>query len=258
MGKRAYFISDLHLGASYMASVQREREIMLCNFLDSIADDAESLYLVGDILDYWFEYRNVVPRGYVRFFGSLARLADKGVKITWLIGNHDIWIFDYLPNEIGMRVVDGSLVEDVLGSRFYIAHGDGCGKRTFGFRLIRSIFRNRLCQKLYAAIHPRWTIPFAHSWSSHSRKAGGSYQSPVIAPQDDPYVKFAIDYNRRHSDAPASHFVFGHRHIVFDYTVPGNCQVVILGDWITRFTYGVFDGKTLEICKFDNKLSSDF
>ena len=137
MAKRAYFISDLHLGASYMATVQREREIMLCNFLDSIADDAESLYLVGDILDYWFEYRNVVPRGYVRFLGALARIADRGVKITWLIGNHDIWIFDYLPNEIGMRVVDGSLVEEIFGSRFYIAHGDGCGKRTLGFRFIR-------------------------------------------------------------------------------------------------------------------------
>ncbi|MDE6352131.1 MAG: UDP-2,3-diacylglucosamine diphosphatase [Muribaculaceae bacterium] len=253
MAKRAYFISDLHLGASYMATVQREREIMLCNFLDSIADDAESLYLVGDILDYWFEYRNVVPRGYVRFLGALARIADRGVKITWLIGNHDIWIFDYLPNDIGMRVVDGSLVEEIFGSRFYIAHGDGCGKRTLGFRFIRSIFRNRVCQKLYAAIHPRWTIPFAHSWSSHSRKAGYNDEQPNIPPQDDPYLKFALEYNQEHPQTPASHFVFGHRHIVYDHTVPGNCQVVILGDWIKHFTYGVFDGKTLEICRFNDK-----
>ncbi|MDE5844099.1 MAG: UDP-2,3-diacylglucosamine diphosphatase [Muribaculaceae bacterium] len=253
MAKRAYFISDLHLGASYMAPVQRQREIMLCNFLDSIADDADCLYLVGDILDYWFEYRNVVPRGYVRFFGALARLADRGVKITWLIGNHDIWIFDYLPNEIGMKVVDGPLVEEIFGSRFYIAHGDGCGKRTLGFRFIRSIFRNPICQKLYAAIHPRWTIPFAHSWSSHSRKAGYKDELSEIPPQDDPYLKFALDYNLQHPEAPAAHFVFGHRHIIYNYTVPGNCQVVILGDWINHFTYGVFDGKTLEIYRFNDK-----
>ncbi|MDE6808941.1 MAG: UDP-2,3-diacylglucosamine diphosphatase [Muribaculaceae bacterium] len=251
---RAYFISDLHLGASYLANDKINREKTVCNFLESIADDADSLYLVGDILDYWFEYRNVVPRGYIRFFGTLARLADRGIKITWMIGNHDIWIFDYLPREIGMRVIDGELIEEILGSRFYITHGDGCGKRTLGFRFIRSVFRNRFCQKIYSGIHPRWTIPFALSWSSHSRKADHSYAEPIIEPEKDSYVRFAIDYNTTHANEKVSRFVFGHRHIVLDYTTPDGSEVIILGDWINHFTYGVFDGKTFELCKYNGKM----
>lgn len=252
---RTYFISDLHLGARYLDADSVDREKMVCTFLDSIADDADSIYLVGDILDYWFEYRNVVPRGYVRFLGTLARLADSGVKITWMIGNHDIWIFDYLPHEIGMRVIDGELIEEIYGSRFYIAHGDGCGKRTLGFRFIRSLFRNRFCQKLYAGIHPRWTVPFAHAWSSHSRKADKSYIEDLSHPEDDSYVKFAVEYNQAHPEDKVSRFVFGHRHIVLDYHAPEGCEIIILGDWINHFTYGIFDGKTFEICKFSGKMT---
>ncbi|MDE6757468.1 MAG: UDP-2,3-diacylglucosamine diphosphatase, partial [Muribaculaceae bacterium] len=166
--KPIYFISDLHLGSTYDPH-SRQRERLVTEFLESIADKAGAIYLVGDILDYWYEYRTVVPRGYVRFFGALAALADKGVKITWFIGNHDIWLFDYLRDEIGIEIIDGQLVTDIYGKRFLITHGDGVGKLPRGFRFIRSVFRNRVCQKLYASIHPRWTIPFALKWSSHSR-----------------------------------------------------------------------------------------
>lgn len=137
--KSVYFISDLHLGATYLPST-REKERKLVNFLMSIKDSASELYLMGDILDYWFEYRTVVPRGYIRFFGALALLADNGVKITWFIGNHDIWLFDYLSSEIGLTIVDGIQIRDILGSKFLLTHGDGVGKLKRGFRIIRSVF----------------------------------------------------------------------------------------------------------------------
>ncbi len=116
---KAYFLSDLHLGAPYFPD-SRKAELRVVDFLDSIKDDAHTIYLLGDILDYWYEYRYVVPRGFVRFFGKLAELADSGVRIVWFIGNHDIWIFDYLPSELGIEVVDGALVEEIDGHFFYM------------------------------------------------------------------------------------------------------------------------------------------
>lgn len=148
-------------------------------FLESLHGRASELIMVGDVLDYWFEYRMVVPRGHIRFFGALARLADSGVKITWLTGNHDIWLFDYLKEEIGLTVADGPVERDILGRRFYISHGDREGEPTRGFRFIQWLFRNRFTQKLYSGIHPRWTVGFAHRWSSSSRDFA-NYRPPGI------------------------------------------------------------------------------
>ena len=169
-----YFLSDFHLGARYFEE-PRETERRVVDFLDSIKGDAKEVYLLGDILDYWFEYRYVVPRGFTRFFGKIAELTDLGVKVYWFIGNHDIWIFDYLPNELGVEVIDGEVTKEIDGKVFFLAHGDGVGKQPRSFRMLRSLFRNRFCQKLYSAIHPRWTIPFALSWSNSSRKGDDEY-----------------------------------------------------------------------------------
>lgn len=234
--KKAYFISDLHLGARYITNEHaREREIV--GFLKSIADDAGELYLVGDILDYWFEYKTVVPRGYVRFFGQLAEMADAGVKITWLIGNHDIWLFDYLRDEIGLTVVDGIMRKNIMGKNFIITHGDGVGKLDFGFKLIRSIFRNRVCQKLYSGIHPRWTIPFAHRWSTHSR---ANDSAPTFNADEDSMIRFARQ--TLDNDPSIDFFIFGHRHVILDEKIGPHTRAIILGDWLTNFSYGVFDG----------------
>lgn len=242
-----YFISDLHLGATYMPDVHAcERRVV--EWLDSIRHDATELYLLGDILDYWFEYRTVVPRGYVRFFGALARLADAGVKIYWFIGNHDIWLFDYLRDELGITVIDGSMTREILGRRFYLAHGDGVGRLPLSFRLLRATFRNRVCQRLYSAIHPRWTIPFAHGWSSNSR-GDERYTIPVTDnPAEESLVKFAAEYSLSHPDI--DYYIFGHRHIMLDYPLPTGPHVVILGDWIHHFSYAAFDGTTLTLKKW--------
>lgn len=245
MSKPAYFISDLHLGSNCLPD-KRAAEARVVAFLHSIADKAGDLYLMGDVLDYWYEYRTAVPRGHIRFFGALARLSDAGVRIHWYIGNHDIWLFDYLRDEIGIEIVDGYRIERILGKTFFLTHGDAVGQRPASFRFIRSLFRNRVAQKLYAAIHPRWTIPFAHSWSSSSR---GS--KPLISPwrgiDAEIQGRFAAEYIKTHPDI--DYFVMGHRHVAIDEPV-GTARLIILGEWIDSPTYAVFDGSTLRLEKW--------
>lgn len=241
--KRVYFLSDFHLGAKYFSDA-KAAEKRVVEFLDTIKKDASEIYLLGDILDYWFEYKNVVPRGYVRFLGKIAELSDSGIKITWLIGNHDIWIFDYLPSELGINVIDGSLVTDILGKRFYLSHGDNIGERPLGFRLIRSVFRNKVCQKLYSAIHPRWTIPFATNWSKLSREKSDC-TPPYKGAGNEPLIKFASRHASQNPDI--DYYVFGHRHLLIKESVSDNAEAVILGDWINLYSYACFDGNELKI-----------
>ncbi len=241
-----YFLSDLHLGARHIGD-DHGRQRRVVDFLRSVAPTAKAIYLVGDVLDYWFEYRTVVPRGYVRFFGALAELADSGVRIVWLTGNHDIWLFDYLRDEIGIEVADpeaGGMFRTIDGTRFFIAHGDGVGRRPFGFRMLRALFRNRLCQRLYAAIHPRWTVTFAHAWSSHSGKLSRVPQAL------DPQARASVEVFARQlsADNPDLRYVImGHHHIALDEPVNDRCRLVILGEWISRCSYAVFDGVKLEL-----------
>lgn len=247
---RTYFISDIHLGASYIAD-PRAHERKIVDFLRSIAPDCRRLVLLGDILDFWWEYRTVVPRGFVRFFGALAELADSGVEIIWFKGNHDIWISDYLPREIGFKLHDGIMITELDGKRFLLEHGDGVGRLPRSFRLLRSFFRNHTAQRLYAAIHPRWTIGFAHGWSSRSRKQGG-YTPQINATAN--LIDFAERYNACHPDGKVDFFIFGHCHILLRRQLEDGAEVVTLGDWITKFSYAVWDGISLSIETFNDKM----
>ncbi len=246
-----YFISDLHLGATYMPDA-RVHEQRVITWLDSIRHDATELYLLGDILDYWFEYRTVVPRGFVRFFGALASLADSGVKIYWFIGNHDIWLFDYLRDEIGLTVIDGVLEKTIGQHRFFMTHGDGVGELPLTFRMLRSTFRNKFCQKLYSAIHPRWTIPFAHRWSTSSRDFCKEDIPRFEGPDNEPLVKFSEGYSLEHPDI--DFFIFGHRHALVDYPLLTGAHMIILGDWIHHFSYASYDGNNVLLYRWDGKI----
>lgn len=259
MSKKAYFLSDLHLGASY-GTDSREREKKVVRFLDSIADDACEIYLLGDVLDYWFEYKFVVPKGYVRFLGKIAELSDRGIKITWLIGNHDIWIFDYFSLELGVEIVDGILKRDIMGTTILMEHGDGIWQRDWKFRFLRSLFRNRLCQKLYSGIHPRWTIPFALNWSHNSRISGkrdGNHGPENELPAKQHRLEeniealklFSTDYLI--SDPKVKYFIYGHLHEVLEYPLTQDSKMLILGDWLTHFSYAEFDGKEMRIRFFN-------
>lgn len=244
--KKTFFLSDFHLGAPYFPD-SREAELRIVAFLESIRHEAEAIYLLGDILDYWYEYRYVVPRGFVRFFGKLAELADSGVKIVWMKGNHDIWIYDYLPSELGVTVVDGYMTVRIQGKNFFLAHGDGLGKLKPSFRFIRNLFRNRFCQCLFSSIHPRWTVPFAYRWSRHSRKKGEGKGLP-----DDFILKglrsFASDYHKSHSDI--DFFIFGHVHVLCREQIDKGCEMVVLGEWIHTFSYAVMEDGELFLRKW--------
>ncbi len=267
MRNKAYFLSDLHLGASYLDDT-RERERRVVRFLDEISTDAAEIYLLGDVLDYWYEYKYVVPRGYVRFFGKLAELSDSGVKITWLIGNHDIWIFDYLPAELGITVVDGTLDTLVLDkTRMVMAHGDGVWKRGVMFPLLRSLFRNKFCQRLYSAIHPRWTVPFAYRWSSHSRLGGEAElkareekrlamkkKNGALPENVRQLANFCNDYDRRlrelgERDLP-KFYLFGHLHQLIEERLECGAELIVTGDWLTLYSYLVWDGETMRIASY--------
>lgn len=247
MGK-AFFISDLHLGASYKEDNRRD-EKRVVKFLDSIKEDADEIYLLGDILDYWFEYRYAVPRGFVRFFGKLAEMSDAGIKITWIIGNHDIWIFDYIPGELGVEVIDGVLEREIMGVPFSIQHGDAIGG-TVKFRFLRALFRNRICQKLYSGIHPRWTVGFAYSCSRRSRlgkrkrkQTTGKWPKELMPDIRNWCCREINEGN------PAKFFVFGHLHSLHNEDLPEGRRLVVVPAFSKNGGYGVFDGKTFSLLK---------
>ena len=243
-----YFISDMHLGARYLPS-PREAELKLCRFLDSIAPRAKALYILGDALDYWYEYRNVVPQGFVRFFGALARLADQGTRVVWFKGNHDIWLFHYLRREIGMEVADGCRVEEIEGRRFFLGHGDGVGRLKPGFRFLRWLFRCRVCQTLFAAIHPRWTVQLAYAWSASNRQFAKATPPEFLGLDAEPQAVFALEY-LRDVDPAIDFFVFGHRHVMADVPLSPRCRLVMLGDWIWHDSYAQFRDGKLELRQF--------
>lgn len=265
MRNKVYFLSDFHLGAGYhltkakeaniaippeidpMAFATHELERKLCRWLESIRDEAKAIYLLGDIFDYWFEYKNVVPRGFTRFLGKISELTDDGIEVHFFIGNHDIWIADYLAKECGMILHTQTYIDDILGKKFYLNHGDGLGDDSRSFKFIRSIFHNKFLRWLFAGIHPRWTVGFAHSWSNHSRSTGGFI--PYLGEQQEHLVKFAKHEYKNHPDI--NFFIFGHRHIMLDLMLAKQSRIIILGDWITYFSYASFDGETLSLETFE-------
>ncbi len=247
---KIYFASDAHLGARFHQD-SRAVERRLVRWLDSIKEDALEIWFLGDMFDYWYEYKYVVPKGFTRFLGKLAELSDKGVKIHIFIGNHDVWMFDYLPEEIGAVIHREPLTIDLLGKRFFLAHGDEVDYRSKAFRLIRCIFRNRFCQILYSAIHPRWTFGFALGWSLSSRKKGlQKREETTYQGESSEYlVQFAKRYLQTHPDI--NFFIFGHRHIMLDLMLNRNSRLLIAGDWMQHFSYIVWDGSVLYLDQFE-------
>lgn len=238
---KIYFISDVHLGL-YPPEQSARREKWLVNWLNEIQKDAAELYMVGDIFDYWHEYKHVVPRGHTRFLGKLAELSDQGIKLHYFTGNHDIWIYDYLPSEIGLMLYRHPVVRELNGHRFYIGHGDGVGPGDRRYKLLKGFFTNKVLQWLYARIHPNATMAFGKRWSRTSRYAKGIVADPYLGDDKEFQVIFAREtLKKEHFD----YFIFGHRHIPFMINLGNNSRVVNLGDWINNFSYAVWDGREL-------------
>lgn len=238
-----YFLSDCHLGAGTMHD-PLEYERRLVRFLQSIEGDCEELFLMGDIIDYWFEYRKVVPKGFVRFFGQIARMTDSGIRVHWFAGNHDIWLFGYLHDEIGVEIHHKAEVLERYGKRLFLAHGDGLGDDNLGYRLMSGFFRSPFTQMMYRKfIHPDLATRFAHWWSKKSRLDGNKFPE-YLGDDKEHLMLFAERYlgsqNLKTSEPQnlIDYFIFGHRHIMVDRNVPNkNARLLILGDWITHFSY---------------------
>ena len=239
--KPIYFISDAHLGCRAMAH-NRTRERRLVRFLDSIRDKAGAVYMLGDMFDFWYEYRESVPKGYMRFLGKVSELTDAGVEVHFFVGNHDLWCGDYLTKECGCVVHHQPETVELGDKVFFLAHGDGLGDRDPKFQLLRAIFHNRTCQWLFRWLHPDVGINFGMAWAAHSRRKHLRLGVEQYKGEDEePLVLFAKKYLLSHPTV--NYFIFGHRHIELDLMLSHTTRLLVLGDWIDNFTFGVFDGE---------------
>lgn len=234
---KSYFFSDAHFGTNQSGSEKRKVDKLL-SFFDQVGMDGERLFIVGDLFDFWFEYRTVIPRGYSQILSALVHLKKLGIEIQYIAGNHDFWMRDYFPRELGIPVHFDALEYTINGKRFYIRHGDGISRKDVGYRILKRIFRNRFNIFLYSLLHPDLGIPLAKWVSSRSRHHTGQKGMP----DDSDYVELAKSKFGQGFD----YVCFGHLHTPI-FKEFGDRVYMNLGDWISHFTYAVFDGESLQL-----------
>lgn len=244
--KKIYFASDFHLGVpDYLSS--RERESRIVRWLDQVKEDAHEIYLLGDVFDFWFEYRTVVPKGFVRLLGKLAELSDRGIPIHFFPGNHDMWIFDYFEKELGIRIHNGPFRVEYNGKKFFLEHGDGLGPGDYGYKLLKKVFSNKICKWLFARIHPNFGIGLANLWSRKSR-ISSSRDEEFLGEANEWLIQFS---KKTLEKEQIDYFIFGHRHLPLHIEIAPGSYYVNLGEWINYNSYAVFDGEKLELCYFE-------
>lgn len=238
-----YFVSDVHLGLDYKDPKERERKF--ASFINSLPQNTKALYLLGDIFDFWYEYKYVIPRGFTRVLGALAALADRGVEVYFFKGNHDVWAYSYFQKELGFIMEEQPLVTTIEGRRFCMGHGDGLPGNDLGYKFLKGVFTNRFLQIMFSTLHPRWAFGFGHAWSRHNRLSKGeSYQ---FRGADEPITKYAEDFQKSLPDREKiDYFIFGHYHYKSQYALENGGEMFILGEWIHHCDYLVFDGSTVE------------
>jgi len=245
--KKTYFVSDVHLGAPALKN-NREREKLFVSFLDEIANDAGEIYLLGDVFDFWYEYKKVAPRGFVRTLGKIAELTDRGIPVHFFTGNHDVWVFDYLPSETGVIVHREPYTTTINKRVFFLAHGDGLDPNEKGYLLLKKLFTSKTAQFLFTRLHPNFAFWLGHKWSKNSRISKGLEPELTNGVENESVVAFAKKYSENNA---VDYFIFGHRHIMLNYEVLPNIKVLILGEWINYFSYAVFDGEKIELKKYN-------
>jgi len=247
--KKIYFASDFHLGTP-TPEASRLREQKILRWLHSIENDAKSIYLVGDIFDFWFEYKTVVPKGAVRLLGKIAELSDRGIDIHFFVGNHDIWMFDYFPDELGITVHHQPIQIELNGKQFFVGHGDGLGPKDYGYKRLKKIFTNRLCQWLFGWLHPDIGMRIANHSSSASRTAQTAPEQFLGAERE--WLLLYSNYKLKQLPA-IDYFIFGHRHLPLDILLENqHSRYINLGEWFSQYTYAEFDGQDLHLKAFEN------
>ena len=235
--KLTYFVSDVHLGLQVADPEDRERRF--AGFLRSLPENTEAVYLLGDIWDFWYEYKDVVPKGYVRVLSALQELMDRGVKVYFFQGNHDVWTYSYFE-ELGMVKLVQPCVVQIAGKRFCLGHGVGLGPVPFGYRFRRGRFHNRLAQRLFSALHPWLAFRLGNGWSRNNRLAHDVQYE--FGGENEPLYKFAKDFA---SENEVDFFIFGHYHVEVDTVLPSGARLMILKDWIHSSPYLCFDGVSI-------------
>ncbi|MDX1904524.1 MAG: UDP-2,3-diacylglucosamine diphosphatase [Thermonemataceae bacterium] len=240
--KKAYFASDFHLGVPKKES--REREIKIVAWLDSIKDDAQYVFLVGDIFDFWFEYKHVIPKGMLRFQAKILELIEQKIKIFFFTGNHDMWLFEYFSEELGIPIFREPIYLKINEKSFHIGHGDGLGPGDKKYKFLKKIFASPVAQWLFAKIHPDWGIALAKNWSKHSRLQGTKKGEEKFLGEDEWLWIYCKEKEKmQHNDF----YVFGHRHLPLDLPVGESARYINLGEWLHHCTYAIFDGENMSL-----------
>jgi len=244
--KKIYFLSDFHLGApDFSSSLAREKKIV--SFLDNIRKDAAQIIIAGDIFDFWYEYKTVVPKHFVRLLGKLAEITDSSIPVMLFAGNHDMWMRGYFENELNIPVYFQPKTFEWNNKKFFVGHGDGLGPGDHGYKFIKKIFRNKFCQWLFGQMHPTLGMAIANYFSKKSRQKTGSSDAVFLGENNEWLVIYAREVlAKEHFD----YFIFGHRHLPLDIQLNDGSRYINLGDWITNFTYAVFDGNNVELKKW--------
>ena len=244
--KKIYFLSDFHLGApDAVSSRSREKKIMA--FLDEIRPKAAQVFIVGDLFDFWYEYRTVVPKGYVRILGKLAELTDAGITVHFFVGNHDMWMRDYFQQELNIQVYFQPQAFQFNDKKFLVGHGDGLGPGDKGYKFLKKIFRNPVSKWIFGILPPNIGMGIAHYFSRKSRAQTGQSEEKFLGPEKEWLITYCKEVLERDF---YDYLIFGHRHLPIDYNMNGKSRYINLGDWIKFFSYAVFDGHELQLKYF--------
>jgi UDP-2,3-diacylglucosamine hydrolase len=243
---KIYFASDFHLGLNAgEPPLIRERKVV--SWLNQVAADASEVWLLGDVFDFWWEYKLVVPRGFTRFLGTISFLTDSGITVHFFTGNHDMWVSDYLSKECGVIVHTEPLTININGKVFHLAHGEGLGSKSIAYKILLKIFHNKPLRVLYSALHPSLGVGFGLKWSLHSRLGKGISLEFLGEDKED-----MIRYSRNLlAKEKIDYFIYGHRHLTMTFTLESGAKVIYLGDWIKHCSYAVWDGVDLDFKMLD-------
>jgi len=241
-GRKIFFASDFHLGLNAGAPpIEREKRVV--SWLHEAAQEADQIFLLGDIFDFWWEYKLVVPKGFTRFLGTLSSITDSGVPVHFFTGNHDMWVGDYLSKECGLIIHTGPVTTSFNNRKFYLAHGEGLGTKSTGFKILLKIFRNKPLRVMYSALHPAIGVGFGHRWSLNSRLGKGITADFMGEENEDliRYSKGILEHEK------IDYFIYGHRHLAMTTKINEGAEIIYLGDWIKSSSYVVWDGNNLTL-----------
>jgi len=238
---KIYFASDFHLGSPNLEE-SHKREKKIVQWLTEIEKDAKAIYLVGDIFDFWFEYNKVVPKGFVRLLGKIASITDNGTPVHIFVGNHDLWMKDYLETEIGVNIHHENIIIQDGNKKILIGHGDGLGDGDYFYKILKKIFISKICQWIFARFHPNFSFALAHTWSKSSRKSGEEAKFS----NKEKEILFGYCQEQQKVN-PVDYYIFGHRHLPIELKMDKKATYINLGEWISQKTYGVLEKGILKL-----------